>query len=107
MRPFFIGAAASALLAVLFLPAGAAACTSDLECGAAARCVKSAGAIYGQCLGDPLPQGALGAASPVAGASPQQAGCSFDGDCGTGRVCLMTSGNAAGVCVSAHAPPAR
>lgn len=80
----------------------AAACTQDLECGAGARCVKSTGAIYGQCVRDVLSGAPADApnASRTTASAPRR--CAFDSDCEKDATCLKASADAPGLCVKAH-----
>jgi hypothetical protein len=92
-----------AAASVLFLLARpAAACTQDLECGAGARCAKSTGAIYGQCVRDVLSGSPADASAPLPPATASAPRCAFDGDCGKDATCLKTSSDAPGICVKQH-----
>lgn len=88
---------------MLFLPAlPAAACTQDLECGAGARCVKSTGAIYGQCVRDVLSGSPADASALPRATRSAPRRCAFDGDCGKDATCLKMSSDAPGMCVKQH-----
>lgn len=88
------------LAVAVFFGGAALACQFNTDCEVGSRCVKSAGQLYGVCMGGMAP-GNSGDKVPVHEQSGDNTGktCSFNVDCGAGGTCLKESGQLQGVCM--------
>ena len=92
------------LVGVSLLLAGdsAFACQFDTDCQPGSRCIKSAGQIYGICMGGISP-GNRNDRQPVYDPLDLNRSfgntCQFNTDCGPGSRCVKSSGSIYGTCV--------
>lgn len=90
-----------ALVLVSLWLSSAHACQFDTDCSPGSRCVKSAGSLYGVCMGGLFPGNRHDNRPVWSPLDPNRTignTCQFNTDCGPGSRCVK-SGSIYGVCV--------